>query len=140
MEGGRFEPFRSGTTRPQRPEMSGNGKPPSRPRPGTLERATIISRSAAEWVRKSDNGVYWLTRDTAMFWDLLRKQGTIGGTPWGATRDVAELAARILSMYRELGFTPRSRHALGLWDEETDSAFAQLLDLGGRAKVGSAEE
>ena len=85
--------------------------------------------------------MYWLARDSSLFWDLLRKQGTLeGGQPWGATRDVAELAARLLSMYRELGFTPAARHRLGLWDEQTESAFGQLLEIGGRSPVGSTAE
>ncbi len=117
--------------------MSRIGK---RPNPGTLERATIQSRNAAGWFTESDNGVYWLARDSSLFWDLLRRQGTLEGGPWGATRDVAELAARLLSMYRELGFTPAARHRLGLWDEQTESAFGQLLEIGGRSSSGNAPE
>ena len=100
-----------------------------RPRPGTLEKATITAAGAAEWIETTDKGAVWLLRDVMAALDGYRRQTSLGGVPAIPPRELAELANVALRLLRDLGLTPTARHRLGLWESEIDDAFAQIVRL-----------
>jgi hypothetical protein len=110
-----------------------------RPAPSTLERAVIASAKDADWIVKSDDASYWLLRDVSLALDGVRRQATLDGMLSISPRDLAELAGRALQLLRELGLTPAARHRMGLWDEQVDDAFANVLSIA-QAKAGNGEE
>ena len=87
----------------------------------------------------TDQAAVWLLRDVMLALDGTRRQATLDGTLDISPRDLAELAGRAVALLRDLGLTPLARHRLGLWEQEVDDAFAQVVRLAS-ASSGNAEK
>ena len=112
---------------------------PRRRHPGTLERAVISSVRSAEWIEDTDQAAIWLLRYEAEALDNGRRQQTLDGVAAAPDRALAELASETTKMLRDLGLTPAARHRLGLWEAETDDAFAEVVRLAASAVGNTAE-